>query len=179
MREEVTAAARREFSREGLASHPTVAALRRLFRAVGCDPTRYRPSSEALLRRVLKGAALPAIDAMVDLNNCLSLRLAVPCCVMDAHRIAAPFRFRAGAAGDQYESLKGLFDLENKPVLFDAEGPCDAPITGSERVKIRPSTQRAWLVAYLPEEIVEVDDVEQTLDRLLRQYGAARISGGL
>src|SRR5580693_4260862 len=56
-----------------LAEHRTVAALRALFRAAGCDPTRYRPSSEALLRRVLKGEALPAIHPFVALNNCPSV----------------------------------------------------------------------------------------------------------
>jgi DNA/RNA-binding domain of Phe-tRNA-synthetase-like protein len=55
-----------------IAAHPVVAALRGLFRAAGCDPTRYRPSSEALLRRLVKGAELPAIHPLVDLNNCLA-----------------------------------------------------------------------------------------------------------
>src|SRR5262245_1178345 len=68
--------ARAEWSLETLSADPTVAAVRSLFRAAGCDPTRYRPSSEALLRRLLKGEELPEIHPFVDLNNCLSVALA-------------------------------------------------------------------------------------------------------
>ena len=50
---------RQRLELQALASDPTVAALRQLFRAAGCDPTRYRPSSEALIRRILKGASYP------------------------------------------------------------------------------------------------------------------------
>src|SRR5215471_9314785 len=78
-----------------LAEHRTVAALRALFRAAGCDPTRYRPSSEALLRRVLKGEALPAIHPFVDLNNCLSVELKVPSCVLAEGTIAGDVTLRA------------------------------------------------------------------------------------
>ena len=130
--------------------HPTVAALRRLFRAAGTDPTRYRPSSEALLRRVLKGEEPPAIHPLVDLNNLLSLRLLVPCCVIDPEQVAPPFVLRAGTAGEQMESLRGPFPLEGKPLLADAQGPFGTPITDSERVKVRPGTGRVWLVTYLP-----------------------------
>ncbi len=150
VRRRVSARVHEDYELPSLAADPTVAALRRLFRAAGCDPTRYRPSSEALLRRLLKGAELPAIHPLVDLNNCLSAVLAVPCCVMDEPAVKAPFRLRAGAAGEAYESLKGPFNLAGKPLLADAQGPCDAPITGSRRVKVGPATARAWLVAYLP-----------------------------
>ncbi|HSS51323.1 MAG TPA: hypothetical protein VLX28_20460, partial [Thermoanaerobaculia bacterium] len=75
LRRESSARARTCFALDSISSDPTVAALRSLFRAAGCDPTRYRPSSEALLRRVLKGEDLPAIHPLVDLNNCLSVEL--------------------------------------------------------------------------------------------------------
>ncbi|HEY0781724.1 MAG TPA: hypothetical protein VGE98_04650, partial [Thermoanaerobaculia bacterium] len=71
LRADAEARARANFDLATLAERPTVAALRALFRAAGCDPTRYRPSSEALLRRVLKGEALPAIHPFVDVNNVL------------------------------------------------------------------------------------------------------------
>ena len=103
-----------------LSSDATVAALRRLFRAAGCDPTRYRPSSEALLRRLLKGSEMPEIHPLVDLNNCLSAEMAVPCCVMAEGSFEPPFVMRAGQPGESYESLRGPFNLEGKPLLVDA-----------------------------------------------------------
>jgi len=159
--------ARAAFAPESLSSHPTAAALRGLFRAAGCDPTRYRPSSEALLRRVLKGEDLPAIHPFVDLNNCLSVALAVPCCVVAEGSFAPPVVLRAGKTGESYESLRGPFNLEGKPLLADAAGPFGTPITDSQRVKVTDGTRRAWIVAYLPRDVVSPEAAAKTLDELL------------
>ena len=175
LRAEAAARARASHTIETLSEHPTVAALRRLFRQAGCDPTRYRPSSEALLRRVLKGEELPAIHPLVDLNNCLSLELACPACVMNVANLRPPFALRAGAAGEAYASLRGPFNLEGKPLLVDAEGPCDAPITGGERVKVLPETRRAWLVAYMPAAVVSRACGEHALRALAAAAPAFRL----
>ncbi len=172
---EVVARVRSEMQIETLSAHPTVAALRKLFKAAGTDPTRYRPSSEALLRRLLKGEEMPAISALVDLNNCLSARLAVPCCVMAEDALSPPFLFRAGKAGESYESLRGPFNLQGKPLLLDAKGPCDAPITGSQRVKVTPETPRAWLVAYLPAGVVSPETAERAITELLQAAPVAKL----
>ncbi len=163
LRQSVTAKVRETRNLETLSSDPTVAGLRRLFRAAGCDPTRYRPSSEALLRRLLKGSEMPEIQPLVDLNNCLSAELAVPCCVMAEGTFEPPYVMRAGLPGESYESLRGPFNLEGKPLLVDALGPCDAPITGSQRVKVAADTARATLVAYLPSDVLSW---EMALERL-------------
>lgn len=149
-----------------ISGDPTVAALRKLFRAAGCDPTRYRPSSEALLRRLVKGDPLPEIHPLVDVNNCLSAELAVPCCVMVEGSVGSELVWRAGRAGESYESLRGPFHLEGKPVLVDEHGPLDTPITGNVRVKVEADTRRAWLVAYMPAAEVSADLARDTLDRL-------------
>jgi DNA/RNA-binding domain of Phe-tRNA-synthetase-like protein len=175
LRAESAARARASHTLETLSEHPTVAALRRLFRQAGCDPTRYRPSSEALLRRVLKGEELPAIHPLVDLNNCLSVELACPACVMNVPKLRPPFALRAGGAGEAYASLRGPFNLDGKPLLVDAEGPCDAPITGGERVKVLPETGRAWLVAYLPATVVSGACGEQALRALVAAAPAFRL----
>lgn len=159
---------RRDLSREGLAEVPEVAAMRRLFRAAGTDPTRYRPSSEALLRRVLRGEEVPSIHPLVDLANALSLRLAVPCCVMADGRSSPPYGLRAGQEGESYESLRGPFELAGRPLLVDSFGPCDTPITGNVRVKVEDDTVRGWLVAYLPAEVIDAGAAAQALGVLLR-----------
>ena len=171
LRHEVSELARASLEGTDLASHPTAAALRKMFRAAGTDPTRYRPASEALLRRVLKGEDLPAINPLVDINNCLSVELAVPCCVAAEGTFTPPLVLRAGLPGESYESLKGPFNLEGKPLLVDAEGPLDTPITGSVRVKVRPETRRAWLVAYLPEGLVTRERCGEVLAELVEKAG--------
>lgn len=174
LRREVSELARASLEGADLASHATVAAMRKLFRAAGTDPTRYRPSSEALLRRVLKGEDLPEIHPLVDVNNCLSVELAVPCCVVAEGTVTPPLVLRAGQPGESYESLRGPFNLEGKPLLEDAEGPLDTPITGGVRVKVRPETTRAWLVAYLPEGVVTRERCEEVLAELLAKAPVVR-----
>ena len=172
LRARVTAGVRERFSEPAaIAAHPPVAAMRKLFRAAGSDPTRYRPASEALLRRLVKGAELPAIHPLVDVNNCLSAELAVPCCVMKDGSLGTSLAFRAGTAGESYESLRGPFNAEAKPLLVDEIGPIDTPITGSERVKVQSGTEKAWLVAYLPKDVVLVDDAWTALDVIARAAG--------
>ncbi len=171
-RTEVAAAARRRFAdTAAISGDPVAAALRTLFRAAGCDPTRYRPASEALLRRLAKGGDLPAIFPLVDLNNCLSAALAVPCCVMVEGSFKPPLTWRSGVEGESYESLRGPFNLAGKPVLFDPEGPLDTPITGNVRVKVEAVTRKAWLVAYMPASELDLETAGNTLDRLAEGTG--------
>jgi DNA/RNA-binding domain of Phe-tRNA-synthetase-like protein len=172
LRRRVVAGVAERFSEPAaIAAHPPVATMRKLFRAAGCDPTRYRPASEALLRRLVKGAELPAIHPLVDVNNCLSAELAVPCCVMKEGSLGSSLVFRPGAAGESYESLRGPFNAEAKPLLVDDIGPIDTPITGSERVKVQSDTRKAWLVAYLPKDVVSVDDAWSALEHVARESG--------
>jgi len=163
------------FELQELSSHPTVNALRQMFRGAGCDPTRYRPSSEALIRRLLKGNPLPEIHPLVDVNNCLSARLAIPCCVMTTGTFESPLVLRSGDPGESYESLKGPFNLEKKPLLADPNGPVDAPITGSKKVMVQEDTKSAWLVAYFPLDTLGADEIEECLREICEASGCVRI----
>jgi DNA/RNA-binding domain of Phe-tRNA-synthetase-like protein len=175
LRRDVASKARERFTPESLPSSPAVKAMRLLFRAAGCDPTRYRPSSEALLRRIVRGEEIPAIHPLVDLSNTISAELAVPCCVMSEGAFDPPLVFRVGKPGEGYVSLRGPFNLERKPVLCDARGPLDCPITSNERVKVTDTTRRAWLVAYLPTETTSPDSAYGVLERQARAAPVVRI----
>lgn len=175
LRREVAGRARASHRMEGLPQHPTVAAVRTLFRQAGCDPTRWRPSSEALARRVLKGEELPPILPLVDINNCLSLELSIPACVLAAGTVQGAVTLRAGEAGETMLSLRGPVSLEGKPLLADELGPFSTPITDSQRVKVTPETREAWLVAYLPMGFVGESCVRDAMDFLLSQAPVARV----
>lgn len=157
-----------------LGEDPAVAALRRLFKAAGTDPSRYRPSSEALLRRLLKGEELPRIHPLVDLNNQLSIELKVPSCVMRDGAFDFPVTLRAGRHGEFLDSMRGPLDLAGKPLLADAAGPFGTPITDSHRVKVLPETSRGWLVAYLPAGVVDLAAASARLDAILAEAPVAR-----
>ena len=153
----------------------TVAALRGLFRDAGCDPTRYRPSSEALLRRLRRDGVPRTPFPVVDLNNLLSLRLRAPCCVVDASTVRPPLVFRRGAEGESMDSMRGPMRLEGRPVLADGLGPFGTPISDAERVRVRAGTRRVWMVVYLPEGAASSEEIRADLDRLLKGAPVARL----
>ena len=176
-RARIAAELRARWTAAELGEDPIVTALRRLFRAAGTDPSRYRPSSEALLRRLLKGEELAPIHPLVDLNNALSVELGVPACVLAAGSFAFPVTLRAGRDGEVLDSMRGPLDGAGKVLLVDADGPFGSPITDSHRVKVRAETNRAWLVAYLPAGQLDADAVATRLDEILAEAPVARRLG--
>lgn len=150
-----------------LSEHRIVQSVRGLFRNAGCDPTRYRPSSEALARRVIKGDTLPSILPAVDLNNIWSVNLLVPCCVINPAKVSGDIVLRRGQTGEIMESMSGPFNLDGKPVLVDDGGPFGTPITDSERVKVTSTSGTCWLVAYLPGGVLPRSEAASKLNEIV------------
>src|SRR4029078_5677631 len=84
---------------------PTVKRIRTIFHRTGLDPTRYRPSSESLLRRAVKGKGLYFINSVVDLVNYFSLKTLWPMVLYDADQLKPPIAWRAGREGESYEGI--------------------------------------------------------------------------
>src|SRR5712691_1653036 len=104
-----------EFTLERLAENAHIAAVRGLQKSFGFDPTRYRPSSEALLRRVLKGLGLHQVNSAVDVNNLCSLEWILPMCIYDLSNVAGQVRVRSGEPGEEYPGIRlEMFQAENK-----------------------------------------------------------------
>jgi DNA/RNA-binding domain of Phe-tRNA-synthetase-like protein len=175
LRTELPGRLRRITQGRPLSEHPTVQSVRSLFRNAGCDPIRYRPSSEALVRRVAKGDPLPAILPAVDLNNIWSVELLVPCCVINPAKVSGTFTLRRGQAGELMDSMRGTFNLEGKPVLADTQGPFGTPITDSERVKVTKAAGTFWLVAYLPQNVVTCETAASRLQEITDRVPQARV----
>src|SRR5439155_2408926 len=99
---------------------------RALYRKFGTDPTRMRPSSEALLRRLKKGEPLPRVNSLVDVANALSVQLQVPVGLYDLDRLSGDeLVIRLGAKGEGYEGIgKERVNVEGRICVADAEGPC-------------------------------------------------------
>jgi DNA/RNA-binding domain of Phe-tRNA-synthetase-like protein len=130
---------------------PGAADARTLYKALGLDPTKVRPSNEALLRRALKGEPLYRINTLVDALNLSSLRFQLPFGLYDLSRVEPPVVLRRGGAGESYEGIrKGPVHVEGRPVLVDARGPFGNPTSDSARTMITPGSTRALVVAYAP-----------------------------
>jgi len=142
---------RREFTLESLADAEPTRAVRAMFRAWGVDPSKYRPSSEALLRRVVQGKGLYRVSNLVDIGNLGSIETGWPYGCYDRSRIAPPIVFRHGAPGEAYEGIgKRIWHLEGRPVLADLEGPFGSPISDSTRSMIAESARDILVVIYAP-----------------------------
>ena len=149
--DDVCARKREEFTVETLAEHEPVRAVRAMFREWGMDPSKYRPSSEALLRRVVRGRGLYRVSNLVDIGNLGSVETGWPYGCYDRSRIRPPIAFRHGASGERYERVgKEMWHLEGRPVLADAEGPFGSPISDSTRTMVTESTREVLVVIYAP-----------------------------
>ncbi|HJS58803.1 MAG TPA: phenylalanine--tRNA ligase beta subunit-related protein [Vicinamibacteria bacterium] len=132
-------------------SVPGIEEARGLYKALGIDPTKTRPSNEALLRRALKGEALYRINTLVDALNLASLRAQLPFGLYDRGKVEAPVTLRRGQPGESYEGIrKGPVSVEGRPVLVDARGPFGNPTSDSARTCITLQTTSTLVVAYAP-----------------------------
>jgi DNA/RNA-binding domain of Phe-tRNA-synthetase-like protein len=170
---------RREFTLESLADFHDIRLVRAMFREWGLDPSKYRPSSEALLRRVIQGKGLYRVSNVVDICNLGSIEQAWPYGCYDRSRIRAPIAFCHGAAGETYEGIgKHTWHLDGRPVLADPDGPFGSPISDSTRSMITESARDTLVVIYAPAAAPDAA-LEQAAARLrdrLAQYANAQSS---
>ena len=146
-------------------AHPPaeITAVRTMYKRVGLDPTKTRPSSEALLRRVRKGDSLPRINSMVDVCNWCSLEFQLPYGLYDAAHIDGDVELRIGLAGESYPGIrKDAVHVDGRIALVDRLGPFGNPTSDSARTMVTTATTRAMLVVFAPRDVDR-----QRLDKVL------------
>lgn len=142
---------RTKFTVESLADYEPIVAVRAMFRAWGMDPSKYRPSSEALLRRVVQGKGLYNISNVVDLTNFGSIETGWPYGVYNRAAISGKVCLRLGQPGERYEGIgRRVWHLEGRPVLADVAGPFGSPISDSTRTQVREGVTEVLTVIYAP-----------------------------
>jgi DNA/RNA-binding domain of Phe-tRNA-synthetase-like protein len=136
---------------------------RELYRRFGIDPTKTRPSSEALLRRLRKGEAMPRINSLVDVANAMSVQLQVPVGLYDLGRVkGAELVIRLGADGESYEGIgKERVNVAGRICVADADGPIGNPSADSARTMITTDTEEAAWIYFLP---VRDEDIDRTAE---------------
>ena len=146
-----------------------VARARTLYRRFGTDPTRVRPSSEALLRRLKKGEPMPRVNSLVDVANALSIQLQVPVGLYDLGKVRGEeLVVRLGAEGEGYIGIgKEHVNVAGRICIADAEGPCGNPSADSARTMITSDTEHAAWIYFLP---VDDDDIDRTAE-LIAVFG--------
>ncbi len=143
-----------EFTTENLSTNESIIAVRGLQKMLGFDPSRYRPSSEALLRRVLKGQEQPQVNTAVDVNNLCSLEFLLPMCVYDLAYVQGQPGVRVGRSGEEYPGIgRQMFAVENRVVIADEKGVMGTTVSDSERTKVTTVTRDLFLLIYAPPQL--------------------------
>ena len=166
-----------ELTTETLKQMPGIAATRRVYKACGKDPSRYRPASEALIRRMLQGKELYQIDTLVDLINLASIRFGYSIGGFDAAKIVGDtLTLGVGRAGEPYEGIgRGMINIEGLPVYRDEIGGVGTPTSDNERTKITLQTTRMAVLinGYDGDEVRVCQNAEFILD-LVAKYCQAQ-----
>jgi DNA/RNA-binding domain of Phe-tRNA-synthetase-like protein len=132
------------------------AAVRAMYKRVGLDPTKTRPSSEALLRRVRRGDELPRINSLVDVINWCSLESQLPFGLYDLSRIQGEITLRLGNPGEEYAGIrKDSVHVAGRLTLADELGPFGNPTSDSARTMVTAATTRAFVVVFVPASLPE------------------------
>ncbi len=163
----------RSFSAEPLSSHPVVGHVRKMYRRVGWEPTRYRPSSEALARRILQNKGWYRINNLVDLANIVSARFHLPMGLYDLDKIQGAITLDVGRDGETYEGIsKKLIHAEGKLILRDEIGIFGNPTADSQRTAITDSTLNILAIFFVPPEVADGYAVQalETLDDYYLPY---------
>lgn len=114
-----------------------IAQWRSVFKQLGIDPSRYRPSSEALLRRLLQGSPFHWVNSAVDVNNFMSIHTALPFGIYNADKVKGKVVCKIGGEHDAYDALNGrTVQMEGKLVLCDEQGPFGSPFVDSVRTSV-------------------------------------------
>ena len=140
-----------KYKDQPLGEIPTVKKIRAIFHRAGLDPTRYRPSSESLLRRAVKGKGLYFINSVVDLVNYFSLKMLWPMGLFDADKLKPPITWRIGREGETYTGIgRDQLNLAHFPLLVDEEGPFGSPISDSMRTRVTEDCKRILWIIFAP-----------------------------
>jgi DNA/RNA-binding domain of Phe-tRNA-synthetase-like protein len=154
------------------------AAVRTMYRRVGIDPTKTRPSSEALLRRVRKGEPLPRINSLVDIINWCSLESQLPFGLYDRAHIRGDVTLRLGRDGEEYAGIrKDAVRVAGRLTLADDDGPFGNPTSDSARTMVTTATTSALVVVFTPAGLAEAVR-DRALDRTSERVRLYALDGG-
>lgn len=154
---------------------PAIQATRTAYKACGKEPNRYRPSQEALMRRMVKGMELYRTLSVIDLINLLSVACGHSIGGFDAGKISGDtLTLGIGREGEPYEGIgRGPLNIAGMPVWRDDAGGVGTPTSDNERTKLDENTTELLMIVNMYGEEMPVDDIVALAERLLKQYAGA------
>lgn len=152
---------------------PCIAATRRVYKVLGKDPNRYRPSAEALCRRIVRDIPLYRVSTLVDLINLVSIRSGFSIGGFDCDKIQGDVELGVGTTNDEFEAIgRGSLNVEGLPLYRDRVGGIGTPTSDNERTKISIETTRLLMII---NDYGGTDELQSAVDdslKLLQKYAA-------
>jgi len=157
-----------ELTMDQVSQKTTIRETKEAYRKLGKDPSRYRPSAEALTRRIVKGKDLFWINNIVDILNLISLESGFSIGGYDADKIENQIEFGVGKANEPYEAIgRGSLNIENLPLFRDDLGAFGSPTSDSIRTMVTDQTTRFLMIII---DFYGNDRLEETVNRSIELY---------
>lgn len=167
-----------ELAMEMVNKLPAIAATRAAYKRCGKEPNRYRPSAEALTRRMVKGMELYRTLLAIDLINLISVRTGHSIGGFDADKIeGGTLTLGVGREGEEFQAIgRGPLNIAHLPLYRDALGGIGTPTSDCERTKLTPSTTRLLMLVNVYDTEADMAALRQFISDTLRAYGVRILS---
>lgn len=148
-----------------------IAATRKMYKTLGKDPNRYRPSAEALCRRIVREIPVYKVNTIVDIINIVSIKSGFSIGGFDADKIQGDINLGAGTANDEFEAIgRGLLNVEGLPLYRDNIGGIGTPTSDNERTKITDDTSNLLIIINSYSGIAGLQQAVEFAIVLLKKY---------
>lgn len=170
--EEVFNQISKTFQLNEINKRPSIQATRTVYKKLGKDPNRYRPSAEALSRRIINGKGIYRLTTLVDIINLISLQTGYSIGGFDADQIQGDtLLLDVGNSSDSFEAIgRGILNIEGLPVYRDNVGGIGTPTSDEERTKLTPETSYLLMLINIYGEETSSEIIESMTKDLLKKY---------
>ena len=158
----------------GVNEIPNIKESRAAYKAFGKDPSRYRVSSEALIRRIGQRKGLYEVNTVVDVNNLISIESGFSAGSYDVEKLGDRLVFRIGEKGETYQGIgKDEVNIEALPVLSDEEGAIGSSTSDSRRAMITEDAREVLTLIYSFSDNQDLEKAMESGKKYLEAYAKA------
>jgi DNA/RNA-binding domain of Phe-tRNA-synthetase-like protein len=159
------------FLLEEINQRPAIFATRQAYKRLGKDPNRYRPSAEALCRRIIREIPIYRLSTLVDIINIVSIRSGFSIGGFDLNKIEGEVELGIGTSEDVFDAIgRGLLNVEELPLYRDEQGGIGTPTSDNERTKITDNTTKVLLIFNAYNGLNGLEDAVSHCKTLLEKY---------
>jgi DNA/RNA-binding domain of Phe-tRNA-synthetase-like protein len=159
------------FTIEQINQRKEISETRKTYKKLGKDPNRYRPSAEALCRRIVRGIPIYSVNTLVDIINIVSVRSGFSIGAFDIEKIKGDLILDKGNSYDEFEAIgRGILNIEGLPVYRDETGGIGTPTSDCERTKISADTTRLLVIINAFGGVEGLDNCIEHCANLLYKY---------